>query len=296
MSAMGYLDIIKQYTDTPALSFEIGNYRINVYSVLKIVLIIGFIFWSAAIASHIAENRIGKLSRLRAANRALILKAIQIVIYFISFLLTLDILGIDLTAFTVFSGALGIGIGFGLQKIASNFISGIILLLEKSVEQDDLIEMADGTSGYIRKANARFTLVETFDGKETMVPNEDFITNRVTNWTYSNLKGRIEIAVSVSYHSDIEKAQALILEAAKAHNRCIDDPEPQCYLRKFGDSSIDFTLHFWVADVTAGRWMPQSEVMFEIWRKFKENGIEIPFPQHDIHIIKPEAADPSTNG
>ena len=295
LGALGYFEVIKQYTDTESLSFKLGDYKISAYKALKAALIIALIFWIAAIASDIAEARIGKLKKFRAANRALILKIVQIVIYFISFLFALDILGIDLTTLTVFSGALGIGLGFGLQKISSNFISGIILLLEKSVEQDDLVEMADGTFGFVRKANARFTLVETFDGKEIMIPNEDFITSRVINWTYSNSKGRIEIALGVSYGSDIEKAQTLILEAAKAHPLCISEPEPQCYLRNFGDSSVDFILHFWVADVTTGRWRPQSEVMFDIWNKFKTNDIEIPFPQRDLHLKTPDPIKVATD-
>jgi len=191
---------------------------------------------------------------------------------------------IDLTTLKIFSGALGIGLGFGLQKIASNFISGIILLMEKSVEQDDLVEMGDGTTGFIRRSSARFTVIETFDGKEVMVPNEDFITNRVVNWTYSDTKGRIEIPIGVAYGSDIQKAHDLILEAATENPLCISDPAPFCYLRNFGDSSVDFILHLWIADVTGGRWKTQSQVMFEIWRKFKANEIEIPFPQRDLHL------------
>ena len=225
---------------------------------------------------------------MRSASRSLVLKLVQIFIYFIAFILSLDIIGIDLTTLTVFGGALGIGLGFGLQKISSNFISGLILLMEKSVEEGDLIELTDGTFGFIRKVSARFTLVETFDGKEILVPNEDFITSRVVNWTYSNPHGRVEIPVGVSYGSDIEKAKQLILEAAKEHPRCVSEPEPQCFLRNFGDSSVDFILHFWVADVVQGRWGPQSEVMFSIWNKFAENGIEIPFPQRDLHLKTPD--------
>ncbi len=286
--AMGQFDIIKQYTDTEALSFKIGDYSISAYKALKAALIIVLIFWTAAIASDVAENRIGDIQTLRAANRTLLLKIVQIGIYFVAFLFALDILGIDLTTLTVFSGALGIGLGFGLQKIASNFISGIILLLEKSIEQDDLVELSDGTFGFVRKASARFTLIETFEGKEILVPNEDFITSKVINWTYSNSQGRIEIALGVSYRSDIERAYELILEAAKSHPSSMSDPEPKCYLRNFGDSSVDFILHFWVEDVTAGRWGPQSEVMYDIWNKFKSNGIEIPFPQRDLHLKSPE--------
>lgn len=296
LGAMGHFEVIKKYTDTDALSFMLGDYRLSLYQGLKIFLIIILIFWTASIVADIVENRISKLKKLRAANRTLISKLAHIGIYFVAFLIALDIIGIDLTTLTVFSGALGIGLGFGLQKIASNFISGIILLMEKSVEQGDMVEMNDGTFGFVRQSSARFMLVETFDGKEIMIPNEDFITSRVTNWTYSNSKGRIEISVGVSYGSDIEKAQELILEAAQEHKDCIDEPAPQCYLRKFGDSSVDFILHFWVGDITTGRWVPQSEVMFSIWNKFKKHDIEIPFPQRDLHLKTPDMLKVKTNG
>jgi len=217
----------------------------------------------------------------------LVLKLAQIVIYLVAFLVGLDFVGIDLTTLTVFSGAVGIGLGFGLQKIASNFISGLILLMEKSIEEGDLIELSDGTFGYIRRASARYTLVETFDSKEILVPNEDLITSRVVNWTFSNSSARIEIELGVSYDSDIDLAHDLIIAAARENPRCAIAPEPACFLRSFGDSSVNFTLHFWVEDVTLGRWPTQSEVMFSIWRKFKDNGIEIPFPQRDLHIKGP---------
>lgn len=286
--AMGHLEIVRHYLDTEILTFKAGGYRITAYEALRLLITVALIFWISAIVSDVVEDRIGKIKKVRAATRALLLKIIQIGIYIIAFLLTLDIIGVDLTTLTVFSGALGIGLGFGLQKISSNFISGLILLLEKSVEQDDLIELPNGTFGFVKKTGARYTLIETFDTKEILVPNEDFITNPVINWTLSNSRGRVEIALGVSYGSDIEKARDLILEAAKAHPRCISVPPPKCYLRNFGDSSVDFILHFWVADVRDGRWEPQSDVMFEIWRKFKENNIQIPFPQRDLHLKTPE--------
>ena len=288
LGAFGYLDAVKKYLDTEALSYKVGSYEVSLYKALQSIFVVVFVFWIAAIFSDIVESKILSLKKMRSASRSLVLKLVQIFIYFIAFILSLDIIGIDLTTLTVFGGALGIGLGFGLQKISSNFISGLILLMEKSVEEGDLIELTDGTFGFIRKVSARFTLVETFDGKEILVPNEDFITSRVVNWTYSNPHGRVEIPVGVSYGSDIEKAKQLILEAAKEHPRCVSEPEPQCFLRNFGDSSVDFILHFWVADVVQGRWGPQSEVMFSIWNKFAENGIEIPFPQRDLHLKTPD--------
>ncbi len=286
--SVGYFDSIRNQLDTAAFSFSFGEYRVSLYVIIKATLIVIFIFWAATVVSDLISVRINRFQNLRAANRELLNKIIQITIYLVSFILALDILGIDLTTLTVFSGALGIGLGFGLQKIASNFISGLILLLEKSIEQGDLVEIGDGAVGFIRKASARFTLVETFDGKEIMIPNEDFITNRVTNWTYSNTKGRVEIGVGVSYGSDLEKVFELLLQAASEHPRCATEPEPACYLREFGDSSVNFILHFWVQDVTTGRWGPKSQVLFSIWHKFKENGIEIPFPQRDLHLKSPQ--------
>ena len=284
---LGYFEqfaVLRSYLDTEALTFTLGSYRVSLYDALGAVAIVILVFWVAAIFSDISQKQISRLAGISTGNRTLAVKMSTITIYVIAGLIALDFIGVDLTTLTIFSGALGIGLGFGLQKIASNFVSGLILLFEKSVEEGDLIELADGTYGYIRRASARFTLIETFDGKEVLVPNEDLITNRVTNWTYSNPRGRVEIQIGVSYKSDIHKAQQLILEAAREHPRCIKDPEPNCYLLNYGDSSVDFTLLFWVDDVTEGRWGPKSDVMFAIWDKFAANNIEIPFPQRDLHI------------
>jgi small-conductance mechanosensitive channel len=295
LGSAGYFEVASEYLDKDELTLKIGEYKFSAYNVLHAVLTIALIFWVTAIISDFAEKKIGSIKKMRAANRTLTLKIVHIALYSVAFLFTLDVIGIDLTTLTVFSGALGIGIGFGLQKISSNFISGLILLLEKSVEQDDLIELSDGTFGFVRKASARYTLIETFDGKEILVPNEDLITSRVTNWTFTNNKGRVEIHLGVSYGSDIEKARELILEAAKEHPRCIEETEPKCFLRNFGDSSVDFILHFWVANVAEGRWEPQSEVMFAIWDKFKKNKIEIPFPQRDLHLKTPDMIKVKSN-
>lgn len=285
LSILGYLVPVQEFLNQESLTIQIGSYAITPYKFLKAIAALVLIFWLSAIISDFGEKQIQKLNHLRSSTKALLTKAFQILLYFIAFLIILDVLGIDLTALAVLSGAIGIGIGFGLQKITSNFISGLILLFEKSIEKDDLIELTDGTFGFVRHTSARYTLVETFDGKEILIPNEDFITNRVTNWTYSNSKGRVEIPVGISYKSDIHKAQELILEAAKEHPRCINDPEPVCYLREYGDSSVNFLLFFWVEDIVEGRYQPQSEVMFSIWDKFKAHNVEIPFPQRDVHLF-----------
>lgn len=283
-----YLQPIKAFLDSEDVSFNIGQTRISAYLMMKAAITIVLFFLITGILSEFGEKRIKSIPGIHSSNKALINKAFHIFIYFFGFIIGLNILGIDLTAFAIFSGAIGIGIGFGLQKITSNFISGLILLFEKSIENGDMVELSDGTYGLIRKTCARYTLLETFEGREMMIPNEDFIINPVTNWTFNNRKGRLEINIGVAYESDIEKAMELILEAAKEHPRCIDDPGPTCHLKEFADSSVNFMLFFWVEDVSRGRYRAKSDVMLSIWKKFKANNITIPFPQRDIYIKNPE--------
>ncbi len=285
LGMLGHLDNIIEFLDSDAMTLKFGKKTsISVYRIIKSVSIVVGMFWATGFISDYANQKIRQMKTLKASNRAIISKAFQIVLYFIAFLILMDLLEIDLKTLTIFSGAVGIGIGFGLQKITSNFISGLILLFEKSVRVDDMIELDNGLSGFIRYTGARYTLVEAFDGREVMIPNEDLITGRVINWTYSHSRARVEINIGVSYNSDLEEAKKIILECAKAHPKCIKDPAPQCHLRKFGDNSADFTLYFWVADVVDGRLQPQSDVMISIWKKFKENGIEIPYPQRDVFV------------
>lgn len=284
----GHLKPVVAFLDSEALTFAVGKVHISAYKLLKGIIAVVILFWFAATLSHIFEKYLNKLTSIRASNRALLLKAIQIIIYFLAFLLTLDVLGIDLTALAIFSGAVGIGVGFGLQKITSNFISGLILLFEKSIEIDDLIEMSGGIFGYIRQMGARYTLIETFDGREIITPNEDFITNRVTNWTYSKPNGRIEIPVGIAYGSDLRLALKLMLETAKEHPRCSKEPEPEAFVREFAENTVKLILFFWVDDVTVGRFGPQSDVMVQLVQKFKDHGIEIPIPQREMHLKYPE--------
>ena len=241
------------------------------------------LFWIASILSDIGQRGISRLKKLKAIDNTLILRFYQIFVYFITFLVFMDLMNIDLTALAVFGGALAVGIGLGLQKVSSNFLSGIILLFEKSLRKNDLVEL-NGAYGFVRYVGARYTLIETLEGREISVPNEDFMTNKVTNWTYSSPKGRVEIQVGVSYSSDLDKVQQVLLKAAKENPFCIEDPEPACYLREYGDSAVQFVLFFWVANVADGLFKIKSEVMFNVWRKFHEEGIVIPFPQRDLHI------------
>ncbi|WP_262690646.1 mechanosensitive ion channel family protein [Kordiimonas aestuarii] len=267
-------------------SFEIGKVEITAYTVIKGIVFLSILSWLGKFLSQSGGEYIRRKESLTISTQELLVKLFDIALYVILFIVSLDLIGIDLTALTVFSGALGVGLGFGLQKIASNFISGIILLSERSVTLGNLVEMDSGTLGYMRKLGARASVIETFDGKEVMVPNEDFITSRVANLTHTSNNGRIDIPVGVSYNTDLSAAHDCILAAATDYDGASSDDDymPQCFLRSFGDSSVDFLLTFWVDDVHKGRWRAQSDVMFAVWNNLKEAGIEIPFPQRDLHL------------
>ena len=286
LSVFDMLPAVTRYLDQA--SFSVGNYHLSIYALIKgVVLTLAFItlarFASKNIQAYIRGNE-----KLNVRTRTLASKMSDFAIYFITFLCLMNVMGIDLTTFAVLGGAVGVGVGFGLQKIAANFVSGLILLFEGDIEENDLVEIA-GISGWVRKQGIRQTVIETFDGREVMIPNEDFVTSTVTNWTFNNTKARVTIPVGVSYDCDIRLAKTLIQEAAEEY--CAEhikdkkfDPSISCFLREFADSSVNFVLMFWVQNVRDGRYGPQDDVMFRIWDKLKANNIEIPYPQQDIHI------------
>ena len=232
-----------------AYSITLGDITLTPIGFLKSIITVLIFFWLTSIISGQVGRRIKKLDKIKPATREILTKAFDVSVYVIAGLFLLNVLGINLSTLTVLGGAIGVGVGFGLQKIISNFISGIILLVEKSIELDDLIEMDGGIYGFIKKLGSRYTVIEMFDGKEVLIPNEDFITNRVTNWTFSNKIGRVEISVGVAYQSDLNQVKALILEAATSHPKCAAYPPPQCFLREFGDSSVNFLLHFFACHI-----------------------------------------------
>lgn len=270
-------------------SFKIGTYQFSIVALVKGLVALGILFWAAGVGTRMVRFLISRFSKLRTSNRELAAKASQIAIYFVLFMVALDIMGIDLTALAVFGGAVGVGLGFGLQKITSNFISGLILLVEKTVEVGDVVELENGLYGHVRQIGARYTMLETLDTKEVMVPNEEFISTKVTNWTYSNPTGRMEINIGVSYETDIDKARDIMVEALKDHARILRNPEPMCLLDEFADSSVNFRLLFWIDDVSYKYWRVKSDVMFAVWHALKDNEIEIPYPQRDLNIRNVDA-------
>jgi small-conductance mechanosensitive channel len=202
--------------------------------------------------------------------------------------LALGSIGIDLTAFAVFSGAVGVGVGFGLQKVVSNLVSGVILLLDRSIKPGDVIEL-DGTYGSVIALNARYASVQTRDGKEYLIPNEDLITQRVTNWSFSNDLIRLHVKVGISYRSDPHAAIGLALEAARDVPRVLPKPPPNCLLVGFGDSTIDLELRFWISDPVNGIANVRGAVMLNMWDLYQQHGIELPYPQRELTLRNPEA-------
>jgi small-conductance mechanosensitive channel len=233
--------------------------------------------------SRKSKSFINGSKSIKSSTKGIIGKVIDIIVYSTVVIVILKSFGVDMTAFTVIGGAIGVGIGFGLQKIASNFISGIILLLEKSVEVGDIVEVDGGKIyGTIKHFAGRYTLVEELDGKEIMIPNEEFIINKVTNWTYSNNRARIEINIRVGYDADLEKVKEIMMRCARENPRCLTYPEIEWYVIGFGEYDIKITMYMWISDIIEGRMGPRSDVFMAIWKEFKEHGIEIPYPQREI--------------
>ena len=284
LHVFGMLDAVISYLDQ--FAFKLGKIRISIYLMLKIIIVALSVMYIAGFLSKKIKNYVCKSQEIKVNTKNIINKFVDIIIYSAVFIVILKTFGVDLTAFAVIGGAIGVGIGFGLQKIASNFISGIILLFEKSVEVGDIVELENGNIfGTIKHFGGRYTLVEAMDGKEIMIPNEEFIINKVTNWTYSNNRARIEIIVGIAYGSDLVKAKQIMLECAKNHKKCLSYPEAECFLSIFDDYDIKFTLYFWINDIVDGRLGAKSDVMIDVYQKLTANNIVIPIPQREVKLV-----------
>lgn len=272
------------------LSFSLGETRVSMLGVAKALVAGIIIFWITFGLSRFLEARIHKSKALTPSVQVLTAKLVRVGLISAAVLIILSNSGINITAFAVFSGALGVGIGFGLQKIVSNLISGIILLLDRSIKPGDVIEVGQ-TYGRVNAMGARYASVITRDAMEFLIPNEDLITQQVINWSYSSKNVRLRAPIGVSYDTDIPKALKLIEATAQEVPRVLSNPAPRCLMRGFGDSSIDLELRFWIADPEEGCRNVTSEVLVSVWRLFKKEGINVPFPQRDIRV---EMVNPSS--
>ena len=286
-----------------SLAITLGETRISLFLVLKGMLLALVLLWLATTLVRLLQRRIERSKSLTPSVRLLITQITRFTLILVAILIAVQSVGIDLTAFAVFSGALGVGIGFGLQKIVSNIISGIILLTDRSIKPGDVIEVT-GAYGVVNSLGARYASVVTRDGVEYLIPNEELIANTVVNWSFSNRRVRRRLKIGISYDSDVELAMKLCMEAALETDRVLQDPRPNCLLVGFGDSSVDLELRFWIEDPEQGVANVSSLVLLAVWHKFKEKGIEIPFPQRDLHLrsaeglagvaVAPSAGEPSS--
>lgn len=284
----GLADIHSALVD---FSFKVGSVTLYPLAIIKGLITIFVLLRLVDFLIRRIDRRLRRIKTMRASSRALIVKLIQVVLYCFIFIIGLQMMGISLTALSVFGGALGVGLGFGLQKIASNFVSGIILLSEKSIEVGDVIELMDGTIGTIKRTGGRYTLLEAQDGREVMIPNEEFINQRVISWTHTDKNARVELAVTVAYDSDIELARKIMLEAANTHPKRVKARPSMCVLHAFKDNGVEIHLYFWVLDIVDGRMEPKSDVMSAILRGFRAAGITIPFPQRELRVTNVTPSD-----
>jgi small-conductance mechanosensitive channel len=281
--ALGLLEPVAAKLEATVV--PLGNLSFDLLWLIKFAVAGGVIFWLGSWSNQQSSSYIAGQKEIRPATRQLAVKAAEIAIFGAAFLVLMNIMGISLTSLAVLGGAIGVGLGFGLQKIASNFISGVILLLEGQITVGDYVELDGGEAGTIVKMTARAAILETFDGRWIMVPNEDFIITRVVNFSDQGSANRYEAPFSVSYDTDINLVPALVEDAVGKHPSVLQQPfPPDCELRGFGDSGVDFSVEFWVNGIDDGQNKYVSDVLFLIWNALKDHGIEIPYPQRVVHM------------
>ncbi len=281
LNIVGLLDNAIAILDGAVLT--LGQVNISLLTAVQGLIALGVLLWITAIAGQLIEGRIKSSPNLTPSIKVLSTKLLRILLAVVAIVFALQIVGINLTAFAVFGGAIGVGLGFGLQKIFANLVSGFILLLDKSIKPGDVIAIGD-YYGRVDSLGARYVSVLTRDGIEHLIPNEELITTRVENWSHSHNLVRVRKVIGIHYKSDVRKAILLCLEAAAETPRILKDPAAMCQLREFADSAVNLEMRFWIDDPMNGRANVVSALQLGIWDKFHEHGIEIPYPQRDLHL------------
>lgn len=283
--ALGLDDAVLTALDGVAVN--LGDVRLSMLLVLKAIVLSAALIWIAVLLGNMSSRWIRKSADLTPSFKVLISKLVKVGLIIFAGTIALSATGIDLTALTVFSGAVGVGIGFGLRKVVSNFVSGIIILLDKSIKPGDTITLGD-TFGSIRNLRSRFVSVITRDGKEYLIPNEDFISQQVVNWSFSSEYVRIDVTFGTSFDSDPHEVVRIAIETAKAIPRVASAyAQPVCWMTGFGASSLDFKLRFWISDPAEGLTNVRGEVLMALWDAFKAAGISIPFPHREVIMKTP---------
>ena len=281
--ALNLTDDVAEFLDGVAIS--VGDLHISALGILKAVLLIGVLLTLARVGTRAAERGLKSNDDITPSMQVLLAKGIQVLIYGGVFLVAIRTLGFDLTGIALLSGAIGVGIGFGLQKVVSNLISGIIILMDRSIKPGDVISLGD-TFGWINALGARYVSVVTRDGREYLIPNEDLITSQVVNWSHSDKFVRLDLEFGTSYGDDPHKVRATAIKAVKTVGRVLSggSHEPVCHITGFGDSSVDYVLRFWI-DPTKGLTNIRGNVYLALWDAFKAEGISLPFPQREVRLL-----------
>jgi small-conductance mechanosensitive channel len=281
LSIVGLLDPAVALLDSAAIG--VGQLRISAYDVVKSTLAFAVLLSLAVYSAGLIESRIRTSSGLSPTVQVLFTKSLKIVLVSLAILIAISSVGIDLTALAVVGGAIGLGIGFGFQKTISNLISGLILLIDKSIKPGDIISVS-GTYGWVTTLGGRYVSVVTRDGVEHLIPNETLISEPVENWTHTHSRTRLKVDVGVHYDSDLRRTIGLCEEAARETERVLAEPDPKCLFIEFGDSALKLQVRFWIADAQNGVQNIKSAVLLRIWEKFKEHGVKVPYPQRDLHV------------
>lgn len=267
-----------------SVDFTIGKQHIDLWMVLHglvtVFLTVVFALWIGGVL----EARLMGVESLDSNLRIVGVRVAKALLTVAALLTSLALVGIDMTALSVFTGALGVGLGFGLQKIASNYVSGFIILLDRSIRIGNIVQVG-GEAGQVTQITTRYTVLKHPAGTEYIVPNETFIGSVVQNQTYSDARLRLSTVIGVAYDSDLDRVRTLLLDIARAHPRVLDEPSPSVLLTQFADSSIVLELGFWIDDPESGKGNVISEINFAIWRAFREHGISIPFPQREVRLL-----------
>ncbi|PTQ74943.1 mechanosensitive ion channel family protein [Celeribacter persicus] len=278
----GAIEETADFLDTIAITF--GSFRLSALAVLKALVVTGLLFTFARLISGQTSTQIRRNEDISPSMKELIIKGVQLALYGAAFFIGLKAVGFDLTGLAVLSGAIGVGLGFGLQKVVSNLVSGVIILLDKSIKPGDVISLGD-TFGWINTLGARYASITTRDGKEYLIPNEDLITGQVVNWSHTNDFVRLDIYFGTSYGDDPHQVRKIAIEAAQRVDRVLTHKPPVCHIVGFGDSSVDYILRFWITDPTGGLTNVRGNVYLALWDAFKANDISIPFPQREVRVL-----------
>ncbi|MFW8594114.1 mechanosensitive ion channel family protein [Cribrihabitans neustonicus] len=269
-----------------SVALDIGEVHLSVLMVLKALVLAAALLTLARLGSNTAAGGLRRNEDISPSMQVLLGKAVQVLFYSLAVVITIRTIGFDLTGLAVLSGAIGVGIGFGLQKVVSNLVSGIIILMDRSIKPGDVISLGE-TFGWINALGARYVSVVTRDGREYLIPNEDFITSEVVNWSHSDRYVRLDLKFGTSYGDDPHRVREVAIDAAKTSSRVLAGPgrDPVCHITGFGDSSVDYVLRFWISDPTGGLTNIRGNVYLALWDAFQAEGISIPFPQREVRNL-----------